>query len=89
MKSTIEGFAVTRVGQLQQPLARQHPLRIRRENLEQPEFRSGQRMFIALIVAQRLRLEVEPFGSEPHQRLFRRLCTAGLGCLRADRRAAP
>src|SRR5712672_3097152 len=47
----IEGLGVTRVGQFQQPLARQHPLRIGRENLEQAEFGSGQRMLIALVVA--------------------------------------
>ena len=47
-------------------------------------------MFVALIVAQGLRLEVEPFGAESHQLLLR-----GLGCRRggrirqADRCAAP
>jgi len=63
----IEGFGVARIGQLQQPLARQHTFRIGRENLEQAEFGRGQRMLIALVVAQRLRLEIEPLRSEPHQ----------------------
>src|SRR5437899_6957142 len=44
----IEGFGVARIGQLQQALARQHPLRIGREHLEQAEFGSGQRMLVAL-----------------------------------------
>src|SRR5712671_120023 len=86
----IEGLGVTRVGQFQQSLARQHPLRIGRENLEQAEFGSGQRVLIALVVAQRLRLEIEPFRSEPHQLVFRRLRSRGVrGCRRPDRRTAP
>src|SRR6266849_32702 len=87
----VEGLAVARVGQFQQALAREHPLRIGRENLEQAEFGSGQRMFIALVVAQRLRLEIEPFRSEPHQLVFRRLRSRGFRrCrVRPDRRTAP
>ena len=29
-------------------------------------------MLVALVVAQRLRLEVEPFGAKPYQLVFRR-----------------
>src|SRR5580693_1985949 len=87
----IEGFAVTCVGQFQQALTRQHPLRIRREHLEQAEFGSSQRMLIALVVAQCLRLEIEPFGAEPHQLVLGRLGTSGFRrCRRCSaRRAAP
>src|SRR5712692_2781072 len=86
----IEGLAVARVGQFQQALAREHPLRIGRKNLEQAEFGSRQRMFIALVVAQRLRLEIEPFRSEPHQALFRRFRSRALQrCRRLCRGAAP
>src|SRR5258706_1388016 len=83
----IEGLAVARIGQLQQALAREHPLRIGRKSFEQAEFGSGKRMFIALVVAQRWRLEVEPFRSEPHQALFRRFRSRALR--RRCRGAAP
>src|SRR5207237_429610 len=59
-------------------------------NLEQAEFGSGQRMLIAFVVAQRLRLKIEPFRSEPHQALFRRFrCRALRRCRRLCRGAAP
>src|ERR1700684_4262895 len=45
----------------------------------QTEFGSGQRMLIALVVAQRLRLEIELFGAEPHQLGLARLRCGGLG----------
>src|SRR5882757_10028788 len=48
-------------------------------------------MFVALVVAQRLRFQVEPFGAEPHQLVLRRLSARGLGRSRRrlDRRASP
>src|SRR6267154_1460649 len=46
-------------------------------------------MFIALVVAQRLRLEIEPFRSEPHQALFRRFRSRALRRCRLCRGAAP
>src|SRR5712672_263070 len=46
-------------------------------------------MFIALVVAQRLRLEIEPFRSEPHQALFRRFRPRTLRRCRLCRGAAP
>src|SRR6202048_2303328 len=46
-------------------------------------------MFVALVVAQRLGLEIEPFGSEPHQLFFRRLRRRGFrGCRRRPDRGA-
>src|SRR5450631_4469633 len=62
-----------------------------RDSLEQAEFGSGQRMLIALVVAQRLCLEIEPFGSEPHQLVFRRFRSRGFRRCRwrLGRRAAP
>src|SRR3954465_8550616 len=48
----IEGFAVACIGQFQQPLTRQHTLRVCGEYLEQSEFRCRQWMLIAVVVAQ-------------------------------------
>ena len=75
----VEGFGVARIGQFQQPLARQHALRIGGEHLQQAEFGRRQRMLVAFVVAQRLGFEVEPFGAEPHQLFLLRLCSRGLG----------
>ena len=45
----VEGFAVARIGEIEQLLARQHPFRIFGEHLEQSELRAGQRKFVAAI----------------------------------------
>src|SRR5579883_2144875 len=74
----VEGFAVARIGELEQPLARQHPLGVGGEHFQQAEFGSRQRMLVALVVAQGLRLEVQPFGAEPHQLLLVVLGRCGL-----------
>src|SRR6202012_2542377 len=66
----IESFAVAGIGELQEPLPPQHALWIGSKYLEQSEFRGRQGMFVAFIVAQGLRLKVEPFGAEPHQRIL-------------------
>src|SRR5437867_2081055 len=85
---SVEGFGVARIGQLQQPFARQHPLRIGREHFQQAEFGRRQRVLVAFVVAQRLGFEVEPFGAEPYQLLLLDLCSRSLRSRRLGRRAA-
>src|SRR6202035_2487141 len=46
-------------------------------------------MLVALFVAQRLSLEIEPFGAEPHQLVLRRLGGGGFRRRRPCRRASP
>ena len=75
----VERFGVARIGEFEQPLARQHPLGVGREHFQEPEFGRRQRVLVAFVVAQRLRLEIEPFGAEPHQLLLVRLGASGFG----------
>ena len=47
----VEGFGIAGVGEFQQPLARQHALRVGREHFQEAEFGRGQRVLVALVVA--------------------------------------
>src|SRR5262245_18893200 len=62
----VEGLRVAGIGQFQQPVARENPLGIGGEDLQQTVFRGRERMLVALVVAQRLGVVVEPFGAESH-----------------------
>src|SRR6185437_1017944 len=76
----VESLAVAGVGQLEQPFARQHPLRVGSEHLQETKFGRRQGVLVALVVAQRLAFEIEPFGAEPHQIVLGGLAAGGFGC---------
>ncbi len=85
----VEGFAVARLRKVEQSFARQHSLGVFRKRLQQREFGADQRMLVALLVAQDLRVDVEPLGAEADRRAAR--CAGARPPTAADRRcgAAP
>src|SRR5262249_43307284 len=64
----IEGFAVARLGEVEEPLAREHALGVLGECLEQGKLGACERVLVAALIAQYARLDVEPFGAEPDWR---------------------
>src|SRR5215471_17981675 len=58
--SPVEGFGVACVGEFEQTLTGEDPLRVFGERLEQTIFRRGQRMLVILLVAQQVNIHVEP-----------------------------
>ncbi len=69
----VERVRVARIGEVEQPLAREHALGIVGERLEQRELGRRERVLVAVVVAQQVRVEVEPLGAEAH-----RACGFGL-----------
>src|SRR5262249_40754296 len=63
----IKGLGVACIGELEQPFAGEDPLRVFGKCLEQAIFRCGQRMLVALGVAKRAYLHIEPLGAETNQ----------------------
>src|SRR5262245_7769410 len=64
----VEGFAVARLREVEQALAREHALGVFRKRLQQRELGTDQWMLVAFLVAQHLRVHVEPFGAEADRR---------------------
>src|SRR5579883_3490785 len=54
----IESLGIARIGEFEEPLAGEDTLRVLGERLQQAIFRCGQRMLVALLVAQQARVKV-------------------------------
>src|SRR5690606_18316318 len=78
----VEGLGVARVGDIEQIFARQHAARMIGKGLEEQELRLGQGLRLPILVAQAVRVDVEPLGAEAD-------AAPGRGLRRGDARAAP
>src|SRR5262249_56217715 len=66
----IEGFAVARLSEIEEPLAREHALGVLGKGLEQCELRAPKRVFVAALVTQHAGVDVEPLGAEADRRAW-------------------
>src|SRR5215831_15859016 len=64
----VEGLTVARLGEVKEPLAREHALGVLGECLEQRKFGACERVLVAALVAQHARIDVQPLGAEPDRR---------------------
>src|SRR5688500_1360585 len=60
----VKGVGIAGVGEIEQPLAREHAPRVVGEGLEEIELRGGKRVIHAIVVLEQARLEIEPFRAE-------------------------
>src|SRR5262249_15838461 len=66
--SAVEGLTVARLGEVKEPLAREHALGVLGERLEQRKFGACERVLVAALIAQHARIDVQPLGPEPDRR---------------------
>src|SRR5258708_8817959 len=65
--SPIERLGVARIGEFEQAFAGEHPFRVFGKRSQQAIFRGGQRILVALLVAKRAPIHIEPFGAETNE----------------------
>src|SRR5215470_2549797 len=65
--SPIEGLGVACIGEFEQAFAGEDPFRVFGKCFQQAIFRRGQRMLVALLVAKRAPVHIEPFGAETNE----------------------
>src|SRR5258708_7192726 len=63
----IEGLGVAGIGEFEQAFAGEDPFRVFGKRFQQAIFRCGQRVLVALLVAERAPIRIEPFGAETNQ----------------------
>ena len=77
--AAIERLPVLVVGEIEQLIAREHPVGMLDERLQQVELHAGDRHLLAVGVVQPVRLEIEPAGADRHRRGGGRRIGGGLG----------
>jgi hypothetical protein len=73
----VERFRIAGLGEVEETLAGQHPLRVLGEGFEEAELRGGERVLVLLLIAERPRVQVEPLRAHANGAIGRALCLGG------------